>query len=213
MKAYEEAKAAQDKLKAEQITNANPLKGIVDAKNLAVEQPFEVVENDNNLVSINGAAPQDNLTERTDFANDWSSANTYRFTNLDGSNPNLSLKYKDAAVDKETGRKLTAQVDVVRFVSNPNGAPYNADGCDATVTKVTPPPAPETPEPGKPTEPAKPQEPKSIEKAKAETGATGYGDSGLSPMTAAGIGLVLIGSVGATTVAVRSAKKRKASAE
>ena len=89
----------------------------------------------------------------------------------------------------------------------------DTDGCDATVTKVTPPPAPETPEPGKPTEPAKPQEPKSIEKAKAETGATGYGDSGLSPMTAAGIGLVLIGSVGATTVAVRSAKKRKASAE
>lgn len=128
LKAYEEAKAVQDKLKAEQVTNANPLKGIVDAKNLAVEQPFEVVENDNNLVSINGAAPQDNLTERTDFANDWSSANTYRFTNLDGSNPNLSLKYKDAAVDKETGRKLTAQVDVVRFVSNPNGAPYNADG-------------------------------------------------------------------------------------
>lgn len=78
----------------------------------------------NSLVSINGSAPQDNLVERTDFPDNWSSANTYRFTNLDGNKPNLSLKYKDAAVDKTTGKKLTAQVDVVRFVSNPTGAPY-----------------------------------------------------------------------------------------
>lgn len=124
LKAYNDAKAAQDKLKAEQVTNADPNKAIVDAKNLAVEQPFDVVDNDNSLVSINGAAPQDNLVERTDFPDNWSSANTYRFTNLDGNNPNLSLKYKDAAVDKATGKKLTAQVDVVRFVSNPTGAPY-----------------------------------------------------------------------------------------
>lgn len=124
LKAYNDAKAAQDKLKAEQVTNADPNKAIVDAKNLAVEQPFDVVDNDNSLVSINGAAPQDNLVERTDFPDSWSSANTYRFTNLDGNNPNLSLKYKDAAVDKATGKKLTAQVDVVRFVSNPTGAPY-----------------------------------------------------------------------------------------
>lgn len=124
LKAYNDAKAAQDKLKAEQVTNADPNKAIVDAKNLAVEQPFDVVDNDNSLVSINGAAPQDNLVERTDFPDNWSSANTYRFTNLDGNKPNLSLKYKDAAVDKATGKKLTAQVDVVRFVSNPTGAPY-----------------------------------------------------------------------------------------
>lgn len=124
LKAYNDAKAAQDKLKAEQVTNADPNKAIVDAKNLAVEQPFDVVDNDNSLVSINGAAPQDNLVERTDFPDSWSSANTYRFTNLDGNKPNLSLKYKDAAVDKATGKKLTAQVDVVRFVSNPTGAPY-----------------------------------------------------------------------------------------
>lgn len=124
LKSYEEAKAAQAKLKAEQVTNANPNRAIVDAKNLAVEQPFDVVDNDNSLVSINGAAPQDNLTERTDFPDNWSSENTYRFTNLDGNKPNLSLVYKDAAVDKATGKKLTAQVDVVRFVSNPTGAPY-----------------------------------------------------------------------------------------
>lgn len=124
LKAYADAKAAQDKLKAEQVTNANPNKAIVDAKNLAVEQPFDVVDNDNSLVSINGAAPQDSMDERTDFPDNWSSANTYRFTNLDGNKPNLSLKYKDAAVDKATGKKLTAQVDVVRFVSNPTGAPY-----------------------------------------------------------------------------------------
>lgn len=124
LKAYADAKAAQDKLKAEQVTNADPNKAIVDAKNLAVEQPFDVVDNDNSLVSINGAAPQDNLVERTDFPDNWSSAHTYRFTNLDGNKPNLSLKYKDAAVDKATGKKLTAQVDVVRFVGNPTGAPY-----------------------------------------------------------------------------------------
>ena len=124
LKAYNDAKAAQDKLKAEQVTNADPNKAIVDAKNLAVEQPFDVVDNDNSLVSINGAAPQDSMDERTDFPDNWSSANTYRFTNLDGNKPNLSLKYKDAAVDKATGKKLTAQVDVVRFVSNPTGAPY-----------------------------------------------------------------------------------------
>lgn len=124
LKAYNDAKAAQDKLKAEQVTNADPNKAIVDAKNLAVEQPFDVVDNDNSLVSINGAAPQDNLDERTDFPDNWSSANTYRFTNLDGNNPNLSLVYKDAAVDKATGKKLTAKVDVVRFVSNPTGSPY-----------------------------------------------------------------------------------------
>lgn len=124
LKAYSDAKAAQDKLKAEQVTNADPNKAIVDAKNLAVEQPFDVVDNDNSLVSINGAAPQDNLVERTDFPDNWSSAHTYRFTNLDGNKPNLSLKYKDAAVDKATGKKLTAQVDVVRFVGNPTGAPY-----------------------------------------------------------------------------------------
>ena len=124
LKAYSDAKAAQDKLKAEQVTNADPNKAIVDAKNLAVEQPFDVVDNDNSLVSINGAAPQDNLVERTDFPDNWSSAHTYRFTNLDGNKPNLSLKYKDAAVDKATGKKLTAQVDVVRFAGNPTGAPY-----------------------------------------------------------------------------------------
>ena len=124
LKSYNEAKAAQDKLKAEQVTNANPNKAIVDAKNLAVEQPFDVVDNDNTLVSINGAAPQDSMDERSDFPDNWSSENTYRFTNLDGNKPNLSLKYKDAAVDKATGKKLTAQVDVVRFVSNPTGAPY-----------------------------------------------------------------------------------------
>lgn len=124
LKAYNDAKAAQDKLKAEQVTNADPNKAIVDAKNLAVEQPFDVVDNNNSLVSINGAAPQDSLDERSDFPDNWSSANTYRFTNLDGNKPNLSLKYKDAAVDKATGKKLTAQVDVVRFVSNPTGAPY-----------------------------------------------------------------------------------------
>lgn len=124
LKSYNDAKAAQDKLKAEQVTNADPNKAIVDAKNLAVEQPFDVVDNNNSLVSINGAAPQDSLDGRTDFPDNWSSANTYRFTNLDGNKPNLSLKYKDAAVDKATGKKLTAQVDVVRFVSNPTGAPY-----------------------------------------------------------------------------------------
>lgn len=124
LKSYNDAKAAQDKLKAEQVTNADPNKAIVDAKNLAVEQPFDVVDNNNSLVSINGAAPQDSMDERTDFPDNWSSANTYRFTNLDGNKPNLSLKYKDAAVDKATGKKLTAQVDVVRFVSNPTGAPY-----------------------------------------------------------------------------------------
>ena len=124
LKSYNDAKAAQDKLKAEQVTNANPNKAIVDAKHLAVEQPFDVVDNNNSLVSINGAAPQDSMDERTDFPDNWSSANAYRFTNLDGNKPNLSLKYKDAAVDKATGKKLTAQVDVVRFVSNPTGAPY-----------------------------------------------------------------------------------------
>ena len=124
LKSYNDAKAAQDKLKAEQVTNADPNKAIVDAKNLAVEQPFDVVDNNNSLVSINGAAPQDSMDERTDFPDNWSSDNTYRFTNLDGNKPNLSLKYKDAAVDKATGKKLTAQVDVVRFVSNPTGAPY-----------------------------------------------------------------------------------------
>lgn len=46
LKAYNDAKAAQDKLKAEQVTNADPNKAIVDAKNLAVEQPFDVVDND-----------------------------------------------------------------------------------------------------------------------------------------------------------------------
>jgi hypothetical protein len=88
----------------------------------------------------------------------------------------------------------------------------DTDGCDATVTKLVPPPAtPETPESPKPSEPAKPEQPKTIEKAKAETGETGYGARGIDVTTAAvagGIGVLAL--VGAGFVV---AKRRKREAE
>lgn len=128
MKRYEAEKAAQDKLYKEQVENADPNKAHKDVKNLAVEQPFEVLTSSNNLASINDKAPAGNTTDRSDFPNNFSSDEVYRFINLDGNNPNLKLKYTGAAVDKETGKKLDATVQVKRFVSNPAGSPLNADG-------------------------------------------------------------------------------------
>ena len=83
----------------------------------------------------------------------------------------------------------------------------DTDGCDATVTKLVPPPAtPETPEPPKPSEPAKPEQPKTIEKATAETGETGYAGVGLNPAVAGGIGILGLAAAGGITVAVRRRK-------
>lgn len=85
----------------------------------------------------------------------------------------------------------------------------DTDGCDMTVTKVTPPPV--TPETPKPSEPVKPEQPKPIEPAKAETGDTGYGIAGMDATTVAvagGIGILAL--AGGT---VYFTKRRKKNAE
>lgn len=127
-KRYNEAKAAYDKLYAEQVTNADPYKAIHNADKLALDKPFEIVDSPNNLVSINGKAPSSSNADRSDFPDSWSSEYAYRFTNLDPNNPNLTMKYKGVAVDKETKRPLDAEVKILRFVDNPAGSPVNADG-------------------------------------------------------------------------------------
>lgn len=127
-KRYNEAKAAYDKLYAEQVTNADPYKAIHNADKLALDKPFEIVDSPNNLVSINGKAPSSANADRSDFPDSWSSEYAYRFTNLDPNNPNLTMKYKGVAVDKETKRPLDAEVKILRFVDNPAGSPVNADG-------------------------------------------------------------------------------------
>lgn len=127
-KRYNEAKAAYDKLYAEQVANADPYKAIHNVDKLALEQPFEIVDSPNNLVSINGKAPSSPITDRSDFPDNWSSEHAYRFINLDPSNPNLTMKYKGAAVDKESKRPLDAEVRILRFVDNSTGSPLNADG-------------------------------------------------------------------------------------
>lgn len=127
-KRYNEAKAAYDKLYAEQVSNANPYKAINNVDKLALEQPFELVDSPNNLATINGKAPAGSTADRTDFPNSWSSEYAYRFTNLDPNNPNLTMKYKGVAIDKETKRPLDVEVKILRFVSNPNGSPVGADG-------------------------------------------------------------------------------------
>ena len=127
-KRYNEAKAAYDKLYAEQVTNADPYKAIHNADKLALDKPFEIVDSPNNLVSINGKAPASSNGDRSDFPDSWSSEYAYRFTNLDPNNPNLTMKYKGVAVDKETKRPLDAEVKILRFVDNPAGSPVNADG-------------------------------------------------------------------------------------
>lgn len=127
-KRYNEAKAAYDKLYAEQVSNANPYKAINNVDKLALEQPFELVDSPNNLATINGKAPAGSTADRTDFPDSWSSEYAYRFTNLDPNNPNLTMKYKGVAIDKETKRPLDVEVKILRFVSNPNGSPVGADG-------------------------------------------------------------------------------------
>lgn len=127
-KRYNEAKAAYDKLYAEQVSNANPYKAINNVDKLALEQPFELVDSPNNLATINGKAPAGSTADRTDFPDSWSSEYAYRFTNLDPNNPNLTVKYKGVAIDKETKRPLDVEVKILRFVSNPNGSPVGADG-------------------------------------------------------------------------------------
>lgn len=127
-KRYNEAKAAYDKLYAEQVSNANPYKAINNVDKLALEQPFELVDSPNNLATINGKAPAGSTADRTDFPDSWSSEYAYRFTNLDPNNPNLTMKYKGVAIDKETKRPLDIEVKILRFVSNPNGSPVGADG-------------------------------------------------------------------------------------
>lgn len=127
-KRYNEAKAAYDKLYAEQVSNANPYKAINNVNKLALEQPFELVDSPNNLATINGKAPAGSTADRTDFPDSWSSEYAYRFTNLDPNNPNLTMKYKGVAIDKETKRPLDVEVKILRFVSNPNGSPVGADG-------------------------------------------------------------------------------------
>lgn len=127
-KRYTEAKAAYDKLYAEQVSNANPYKAINNVDKLALEQPFELVDSPNNLATINGKAPAGSTADRTDFSDNWSSEYAYRFTNLDPNNPNLTMKYKGVAIDKETKRPLDVEVKILRFVSNPNGSPAGADG-------------------------------------------------------------------------------------
>ena len=127
-KRYNEAKAAYDKLYAEQVTNADPYKAIHNADKLALDKPFEIVDSPNNLVSINGKPPASSNGDRSDFPDNWSSEYAYRFTNLDPNNPNLTMKYKGVAVDKETKRPLDAEVKILRFVDNPAGSPVNADG-------------------------------------------------------------------------------------
>lgn len=127
-KRYNEAKAAYDKLYAEQVSNANPYKAINNVDKLALEQPFELVDSPNNLATINGKEPAGSTADRTDFPNSWSSEYAYRFTNLDPNNPNLTMKYKGVAIDKETKRPLDVEVKILRFVSNPNGSPVGADG-------------------------------------------------------------------------------------
>lgn len=127
-KRYTEAKAAYDKLYAEQVSNANPYKAINNVDKLALEQPFELVDSPNNLATINGKAPAGSTADRTDFPDNWSSEYAYRFTNLDPNNPNLTMKYKGVAIDKETKRPLDVEVKILRFVSNPNGSPAGADG-------------------------------------------------------------------------------------
>ena len=127
-KRYTEAKAAYDKLYAEQVSNANPYKAINNVDKLALEQPFELVDSPNNLATINGKAPAGSTADRTDFPDNWSSEYAYRFTNLDPNNPNLTMKYKGVAIDKETKRPLDVEVKILRFVSNPNGSPVGADG-------------------------------------------------------------------------------------
>lgn len=127
-KRYNVAKAAYDKLYAEQVSNANPYKAINNVDKLALEQPFELVDSPNNLATINGKAPAGSTADRTDFPDSWSSEYAYRFTNLDPNNPNLTMKYKGVAIDKETKRPLDVEVKILRFVSNPNGSPVGADG-------------------------------------------------------------------------------------
>ena len=127
-KRYNEAKAAYDKLYAEQVTNADPYKAINNVDKLALDKPFEIVDSPNNLASINGKAPASSNGDRSDFPDSWSSEYAYRFTNLDPNNPNLTMKYKGVAVDKETKRPLDAEVKILRFVGNPAGSPVNADG-------------------------------------------------------------------------------------
>lgn len=127
-KRYTEAKAAYDKLYAEQVSNANPYKAINNVDKLALEQPFELVDSPNNLATINGKAPAGSTADRTDFPDNWSSEYAYRFSNLDPNNPNLTMKYKGVAIDKETKRPLDVEVKILRFVSNPNGSPAGADG-------------------------------------------------------------------------------------
>lgn len=127
-KRYNEAKAAYDKLYAEQVSNANPYKAINNVDKIALEQPFELVDSPNNLATINGKAPAGSTADRTDFPDSWSSEYAYRFTNLDPNNPNLTMKYKGVAIDKETKRPLDVEVKILRFVSNPNGSPVGADG-------------------------------------------------------------------------------------
>lgn len=127
-KRYNEAKAAYDKLYAEQVSNANPYKAINNVDKLALEQPFELVDSPNNLATINGKAPAGSTADRTDFPDSWSSEYAYRFTNLDPNNPNLTMRYKGVAIDKETKRPLDVEVKILRFVSNPNGSPVGADG-------------------------------------------------------------------------------------
>lgn len=127
-KRYNEAKAAYDKLYAEQVSNANPYKAINNVDKLALEQPFELVDSPNSLATINGKAPAGSTADRTDFPDSWSSEYAYRFTNLDPNNPNLTMKYKGVAIDKETKRPLDVEVKILRFVSNPNGSPVGADG-------------------------------------------------------------------------------------
>ena len=87
----------------------------------------------------------------------------------------------------------------------------DTDGCDATVTKLVPPPAtPETPESPKPSEPAKPEQPKTIEKAKAETGETGYGARGIDVTTAAVAGSIGVLALAGTGFVVAKRRKREA---
>ena len=111
-KRYNEAKAAYDKLYAEQVTNADPYKAINNVDKLALDKPFEIVDSPNNLASINGKAPASSNGDRSDFPDSWSSEYAYRFTNLDPNNPNLTMKYKGVAVDKETKRPLDAEVKI-----------------------------------------------------------------------------------------------------
>ncbi|MDN5604728.1 MAG: LPXTG cell wall anchor domain-containing protein [Kocuria sp.] len=115
---YDARKAAYDAHLKEQITDANPDVALTPGK-LVYEQPFEISENRNSLVSVEGIENHPGRANQFDRHNNYNSDSVTHINPVDGSS--FTITYKNVAKDKASGRSLDARIlvsDVVTSTTN-----------------------------------------------------------------------------------------------